>query len=181
VALLISAVIFATVGILVSTVSILVVTTVYAALSGIVAARLLSNEIADIRRTWSSDRAGMANDTRRIAVVRAREQTAFAELMGARVSERDAKLAALRESLVTTEIDLARARERFSAERARNRALLDEAASAHSDLESARVDLRHAADALAESERAELTARAEILAWEEAASESERQQHQRLA
>jgi hypothetical protein len=82
---------------------------------------------------------------------------------------------------VTAEIDLARARERVSEERARSKALQADVESAQSDLESARVDLRNASDALAASETAEMHARAEILAWEEAASEEARRQHERSA
>jgi hypothetical protein len=82
---------------------------------------------------------------------------------------------------VAAEIDLARARERVSEERARNEALRADVASAQSDLESARVDLRRANDALAASESAELHARAQILAWEEAAADEERRQHERSA
>ena len=99
--------------------------------------------------------------------------------MGQRVSLRDSQIAALRDAMVTAEIELAQARERFSAERARSAALEADVDSAQSDLESARVDLRHAIDALAASESAELQVRAELLAWEEAAAEQARRQKSR--
>ena len=121
----------------------------------------------------------MIEDNRQVSVTRSREHIAFAEQMGSRVRLRDAQLAALRDSLVTAEIEMARARERVSEERARSAALQADVDSAQSDLESARIDLRNASDALAVSESAELQARAEILAWEESASEAARQQSER--
>ena len=168
--LLISAVVVATAGILISSVPVLVTATVYAVVTGIVAARLLSNEVAQMRRDWARDRAVLADDHRRTATVRSKEQTVFAEQMGSRIRLREAQLAELRDGLVTAEIDMARSRERLSAERARSAALSADVDAAHSDLESARVDLREANDALAESESAELHARAQILAWEESAA-----------
>jgi hypothetical protein len=168
-------------GIVVSTVPVLIGATTYAVVAGVVAARLLSTEIVLRRREWSLERAGIVDANRRVAVVRSREHIEFANQMGARVRLRDAQLEELRDSLVTAEIDLARARERVSEERARSKALQADVESAQSDLESARVDLRNASDALAASETAEMHARAEILAWEEAASEEARRQHERSA
>ena len=181
IALLLTAVLVAAVSIIVSTIPFLVAATSYAVASGMVAARLLSNELAQTRRDWARDRAGIANDNRRSWIVRSREQTAFAEQMGSRIRLRETQLDTLRDSLVTAEIDLAKARERMSAERARGEALKSDLYSAQSDLESARVDLLNAGDALVASETAEMAARAQILAWEEVASASERQLHQRLA
>jgi hypothetical protein len=180
-ALLVTAVLVANVGLVVATVPVLVVATAYAVITGIVAARLLSNEIAQLRRDWARDRADIADDNRRTSIVRSREQTAFAEQMGSRIRLKDAQLEVLRDSLVTAEIDLAKSRERLSAERARIEALTSDLDSAVSDLESARVDLRNAIDALATSEGAEIQARAEVQAWEASATEAERQLHQRPA
>lgn len=179
--LLISAALVTVVAIIVSTVPILVVATVYATVAGVIAARLMSDELAQLRRDWSHDRARVAHDNRSAAIERSHEHIAFAEQMGARIRLRDAQLAALRDSLVTAEIELARARERVSAERARSAALQSDVESACSDLESARADLRIANDQLAASETAELHARAQLLAWEEAASEEARRQHDRSA
>jgi chromosome segregation ATPase len=178
-ALLVSAVLVAIVGILVSTVPVLVGATAYAVVTGIVAARLLSNDLAQMRRDWAGDRAKLADEHRLAAVTRSREQAAYATQMGSRIRLREAQLSTLRDSLVTAEIDLARSRERLSAERARSEALESDLDSARSDLESARVDLRQASDALATSETAELQARAELLAWEEASSEEIRRLHAR--
>lgn len=179
-ALLVTAVVVAIVGLVIATVPVLVVATAYAVLSGIIAARLLSNEIIQTRRDWARDRAAIAHDHRHTSIARSREQIAFAEQMSSRIRLKDAQLEVLRDSLVTAEIDLAKSRERFSAERARVEALTSELDSAASDLESARVDLRNAIDALATSEGAEIQARAAMQAWEEAAAAAERR-HQRPA
>lgn len=179
VALLATAVIVAVVGLIATTVPVLVVSTLYAVVVGVVAARLLSDELAQLRRDWARDRAQLADSHRKEAVARSREHIAFAEQMSQRVSLRDSQIATLRDGLVTAEIELAQARERVSAERARSAALESEADTAQSDLESARVDLRHATDALAASESAELQVRAELLAWEQTASDEARRQHER--
>lgn len=177
--LLVTAVVVAVVGIVVATVPVLVGTTVYAVVTGIVAARLLTAELGQLRRDWAADRARLADGNRKVAVARSQEHIAFAEQMGQRVSLRDAQIEVLRDAIVTAEIELAQARERVSAERARSAALQADADSAQSDLESARLDLRAATDALAASESAEVQVRAELLAWEEAATEEVRRQHER--
>ena len=179
--LLITAALVAVAGIIVSTVPLLIAATTYAVLAGVVAARLLSNELAARRRVWAVERSTIVDDNRRAAVTRSREHIEFANQMGSRIRLRDAQLAELRDSLVTAEIDLARSRERVSEERARSEALRSDVDSARSDLESAQFDLARAMDALAESESAELDARAQVLAWEEAASEEQRRQHHRSA
>ncbi|MCW2752110.1 MAG: hypothetical protein JWR83_3220 [Aeromicrobium sp.] len=179
--LLVTAVAVASVGVVIATVPVLVVATAYAVIAGTIAARLLSNDIAQLRRDWARDRAEIADDNRRTSIIRSKEQIAFAEQMGSRIRLKDAQLEVLRDALVTAEIDLAKSRERLSAERARIEALTSELDSAASDLESARVDLRNAMDALATSEGAEIQARAEVQAWEASATEAERQLHQRLA
>ncbi|MEJ7636197.1 hypothetical protein [Aeromicrobium sp.] len=179
--LLLSAVLVAGAGIVVSTVPILIVATAYAVVSGVISARLLSGELTLKRREWALERVRIIDHNSRVAVARSREHIEFADQMGSRVRLRDAQLATLRDSLVTAEIDLARARERVSEERARGAALQADVESAQSDLESARVDLRHAHDALASSESAELHARSQILAWEQAASEESHRQHDRTA
>lgn len=167
VVLLATAVAVAVVGLVVATVPVLVVAASYAAVVGVVAGRLLSNEIAHVRRDWARDRAKLADENRKAAVVKSREHIAFADQMSQRVSLRDSQIATLRDAIVTAEIEMARARERLSAERARSAALQADANSAQSDLESARIDLLNASDALAASESAELQVRAELLAWQE--------------
>lgn len=179
VALLATSVIVALVGIVVGSVPALVAATIYAVVTGAVAARLLSNEVAQLRHDWARDRAQLADSNRIAAVARSREHIAFAEQMGQRVSLRDSQIATLRDALVTAEIEMAQAREKVSAERARSAALESDVDSAQSDLESARVDLRRASEALAASETAELQVRAELLAWQEGAAEQARRQQSR--
>lgn len=178
-ALLLTAVVVAVLGIVVATVPVLVVATIYAVVTGSIAARLLVNEIAQVRRDWARDRAQLADSNRKAAVAKSREHIAFAQQMGQRVSLRDSQIATLRDAMVTAEIELAQARERVSAERARSAALEADVNSAQSDLESARLDLRNAGDALAASESAELQVRAELAAWEDAATEESRREHAR--
>ncbi|MGA8987826.1 hypothetical protein [Aeromicrobium sp.] len=168
-------------SIIVSTVPVLVTGTIWSTLAGLGAARLLSAELVARRRAWSLERTGMVQDNRQLSVARSREHIEFAERMGSSLRLRDAQLATLRDSLVTAEIELARARERMSQERARSAALQADVESAQTDLESARLDLRHASDALAASESAELLARAEVLAWQESADQAARLQDRKLA
>ncbi|VXB09891.1 hypothetical protein [Aeromicrobium sp. 9AM] len=179
--LLITAVLVAIAGIVVSTVPVLIAATTYAVLTGVIAARLLSNELAERRRTWSLERSVMVDDNRRAAVARSREHIEFANHMSSKIMLREAQLDELRDSLVTAEIDLAKVRERVSEERARSKALEADTEAAKSDLESAQFDLARALDALAESESAELDARAQLLAWEQTASDNEHRQHDRSA
>lgn len=179
--LLISAVLVAVAGIVASTVPVLIGATTYTGIAGIAAARLLSNELARRRREWALERSLIVDDNRKVAVARSREHIVFAEQMSSRVRLRDAQLASLRDSLVTAEIDLAKARERMSEERARNEALQADADSATTDLESSQLDLARALDALAESESVELDARAQLLAWEQAAAQEASRQHDRSA
>lgn len=180
-ALLIMAVIFAAGAIAVSTVPALVGATIYAVVAGVVSARLIANDLGQMRRDWAKDRAGIAHHNRLQSVARSQENTAFAEQMASRIRHKDAQIENLRDSLVTAEIDLAKTRERVSAERARVDALTADLSSAQSDVESARRDLMKANDALAASETAEIQARAEVVAWEQSATEDQRRQHQRPA
>lgn len=180
--LLVSAVAVVVIGLIIATVPVLIAAASYAAVVGVVAGRLLSNEIAQVRRDWARDRATLADDNRKAAIIKSREHIAFAEQMGQRVSLRDSQIATLRDAIVTAEIEMAQARERVSAERARSAALQADVNTAQSDLDSARVDLRSANDALAASESAELQVRAELLAWEEAAAkEANRRQERKPA
>ena len=179
--LLATAVLVAAISIIVSTIPLLVAATIYAVVAGIASTRLLSNDLAQMRRDWARDRAGIADSNRKLAIARSQEQIAFADQMGSRIKHKDVQLETLRDSLVTAEIDLAKTRERVSAERARSDALAADLNSAQSDVESARSDLLKATDALAASEAAEIQARAEVAAWEQSATEEERRLHQRLA
>lgn len=180
-ALLVSALLVAAAAIIVSTVPVLVTATVYAVCAGIIAARLIADDLAQMRRDWARDRAEIANSNRLHAVARSREQIAFADQLGSRIRHKDAQLDTLRDSLVTAEINLAKIRERVSEERARSEALAADLSSAQSDIESARSDLLVATDALATSEAAEMQARADVIAWQQSATDEERRQHQHPA
>ncbi len=180
-ALLVTAVLFAAGAIAVSTIPVLVGATIYGVVAGIVSARLIANDLGQMRRDWAKDRAEIAQHNRLQAVARSQEHTAYAEQMASRIRHKDAQIETLRDSLVTAEIDLAKTRERVSAERARVDALTADLSSAQSDIESARSDLMKANDALAASETAEIQARAEVVAWEQSATEDQRRQHQRPA
>ncbi len=143
--LLISAALVAVAGIVVSTVPVLIAATTYAVLAGVVAARLLSNELADRRRVWAVERSAIVDDNRRAAVARSREHIEFANQMGSRIRLRDAQLAELRDSLVTAEIDLATlTRTRVGGARPQRGAAAPTSSSAKSDLESAQFDLARA-------------------------------------
>lgn len=179
--LLVVAVVGAAAAIVVSTIPALVAATSYAVLAGIVSTRLLARDLAQVRRDWARDRAQIADRNRIQAISRSKEHTIFAEQMAYRIKHKDAQLESLRDSLVTAEIDLAKLRERVSAERARVEALTSDLNSAQSDIESARHDLMKATDALAASEAAEIQARAEVVAWEQSATDEQRRLHQRPA
>lgn len=180
-ALLITAVLVAAGAIAVSTIPVLIGATIYSVVAGLVSARLIANDLGQMRRDWAKDRAEIADRNRLQAVVRSQEHTAFAEQMSSRIRHKDAQIETLRDSLVTAEIDLAKTRERVSAERARVDALAADLSSAQSDVDSARSDLMKATDALAASEAAEIQARAEVAAWEQAATDEQRRLHQRPA
>lgn len=180
-ALLVTALLVATAAVIISTIPALVAATIYAVGAGIVSARLIANDLAQMRRDWARDRAEIADHNRLQAVARSQAHIAFAEQMSSRIRHKDSQIENLRDSLVTAEIDMAKARERMSAERARIDALTADLTSAQSDIESARSDLLRATDALAASEAAEMQARADVIAWEQSATEEERRQHQRPA
>ena len=180
-ALLVTAVVVATAAIIISTIPVLVAATGYAVVAGVASARLIANDLAQMRRDWARDRAEIADHNRQQAVARSQAHIAFAEQMSSRIRHKDSQIESLRDSLVTAEIDMAKARERLSAERARSEALTADLSSAQSDIESARRDLMKANDALAASEAAEMQARADVVAWEQSATDEQRQQNQRPA
>ena len=95
----------------------------------------------------------------------------FVHGMGSRLAWRENQMGLMQDALLTTEIEIALARERLSAEKGRVAALQDDNAAAATDLASARADLLAAQDALAVSESAGVAARAEIIAWEESRGE----------
>lgn len=179
--LLTLAAVVACVALTTATVPALAGATVLGVLAGVAATALMSAEIVVIRRMWATDRAQMA-DGYRVAAVRSQESDqAFVHGMGARLQWHENQLSLMQEAQLTSEIEIALARERHAAERARVTALESDAAAAATDLASAHADLLTAQDALATSESAGVAARAEILAWQEAAETASRPGEARLA
>jgi len=148
---------------------------------GVVAAVLMFAEIVVIRRSWAYDRARVADGYRTETKVRHESNVTFVNGMGARLLCRENQIGLMQDALLTSEIEIALARERLSAEKARIRALEADAAAASTDLASARSDMLAAQDALTVSESAGVAARAEIIAWQEVAQASPEQKHRRLA
>lgn len=148
---------------------------------GVVAAVLMFAEIVVIRRSWAYDRAQVADGYRTETKVRHESNVTFVNGMGARLLCRENQIGLMQDALLTSEIEIALARERLSAEKARIRALEADAAAASTDLASARSDMLAAQDALTVSESAGVAARAEIIAWQEVAQASPEQKHRRLA
>lgn len=136
------------VAIAAGSVPVLVAGVVQAVVLGSVASRLLADETAAVRRDWAQDRAASAHTRRRDAQRTAREQTAFAETMSARVKAHQGEVHRL-----ARELDEAK----------------DKLVGSESALSSAHREIRHLTEALAESQAAEIQARTELLAAREAA------------
>ncbi len=164
-----------------STVWLLAGATVFGVVAGVVAAALLTAEILDVRRAWATDRAQVSDRYRVESKKRHESHIAFVESLGSRLAQRETQISDLQEALLTAEIEIALAREKFSEEKARTEALQSDAEAAASDLASARSDLLVAQDALAASEAAAVEARAEILAWEQVAEQPTESGERRLA
>ncbi|MGJ9423806.1 hypothetical protein [Aeromicrobium sp. CF3.5] len=154
-----------------STVQLLAGATVFGVVAGVVSASLLLAEIVVVRRAWATDRAQVSDSYRVETKKRHESHIAFVESLGSRLAQRETQLSAMQDVLLTTEIEIALAREKFSEEKARTEALQSDVDAAASDLASARSDLLTAQDALAASEAAAVEARAEILAWEQVAEQ----------
>ena len=143
---------------------------------------LMFAEIVVIRRMWAFDRAHAADGYRKQTLIQHESHMTFVQGMGSRLAWRENQMGLMQDALLTSEIEIALAREKLSAESARVSALQADNAAAASDLASARSDLLAAQDALAVSESAGMAARAEIIAWEETAeSTAEQIQQRRLA
>lgn len=166
VVLLLSAVVAGAAAIVVATVLALAVAVVYVVTAGSVAARLLSNETAQVRRDWARDRALAAHDQSREAVKRKREQVTFADTMAERVRDRDAQINELAASLATAEQALVGAQHQHAVTQARADALDSELDDARSALETSRAEVRRLRDELSITRAAEEGARAELLTWQ---------------
>ena len=181
-ALLTLAAVVASAALMTSTVPALAGATVLTVVAGVAAAVLMFAEIVVIRRMWAFDRALVANGYRTDSLRRHETHMTFVQGMGSRLAWSENQMGLMQDALLTSEIEIALAREKLSAEKARVTALQDDATSAATDLASARADLLAAQDALAASESAGVAARAEIIAWQEAAeSTTEQIQQRRLA
>lgn len=155
--------------------------TVLGVLAGVVAAALMSAEIVVVRRAWAFDRAQVSDGYRVETLKRHESHIAFVESLGSRLAWRENQLGMMHDALLTSEIEIALAREKLSAEKARAEALQSDADAAASDLASARSDLLTAQDALAASEAAGVAARAEIVAWQQVADRAPQAGQRRLA
>lgn len=166
--LLATAVAAAVAAIVVATQAALALGVVYVVVTSTVAARLLSDETASVRRDWARDRAGIAHHQTRQATVRMREQVAFAEQMAAKVrSGRDEaeRLAAELEAARTALVD-AESAHREAVDR--GQALESELGTVKATLLELRTELRRVRDELAISQSAEVEARTELVAWQQA-------------
>lgn len=152
VALILLTLVLGVAAIAIGSVPVLVAGVVQAIVLGTAASRLLADETAAVRRDWAQDRAASAHTRRRDAQRSAREQTAFAETMAARVKARQNEVHRL-----TRELDDA----------------TDKLVGSESALASAHREIRHLTEALAESQAAEIQARTELLAAREAAQVSD--------
>ena len=179
--LLILSAVVATAALITSTVPALAGATVLGVVAGVAAVVLMSAEVLVVRRAWARDRAEVSDGYRVRTLERHDAHIAFIESLGARVARSESQRDAMHEALLTTEIEVAIAREKLSAEKARADALQSDGDAAASDLASARADLLAAQDALAASEAAGVAAQAEITAWEQASDAAPQGQRRRLA
>lgn len=167
VVLIVSALAAGAAAIVVASVAALAVALSYAVVVCSVAARLLSNETAEVRRDWARDRATLAHDQSRAAVQRKREHVQFADTMAERVRERDARIDGLVESLQKAEQLLEAAEADHAAAVARSGALESELDVTRESLATSRAEVRRLREELETSRAAEDAARAELSAWQE--------------
>lgn len=166
VALLASALAAVVAAIVVGTVPALAAAGGYAVVAGIASAVLLESVVVQVRRLWAHDRAILAGAYRRDAVARSAEQTAFADAMGARLAERQAKVSRLEGEIRQAERRRDELGQALADEQERSATLGTEVESLETSLERVQEDLSHLRDALTASEAAEKRARAELVAWE---------------
>lgn len=168
VALIVSALVAGAAAIVVATVTALAVAVAYAVTVCSVAARLLTNETAQVRRDWARDRAVTAHDQSRAAARRGREQVAFADTMADKVRVRDTHIAELAARIGEAEAALAQAEAAHVTAEQRADSLDEELQRTREALEGTRSEVRRLRDELAASQGSELEARTELLAWQEA-------------
>lgn len=174
VVLIVSALVAGTAAIVVATVAALAVAVAYAVTVCSVAARLLTNETAQVRRDWARDRAVTAHEQSREAARRTREQVSFADSMAEKVQVRDTRIEDLAAQIAEAEVALAQAEAEHVAAARRADALDGELQQTRDSLLGTRAEVRRLRDELAASQSAELEARTELLAWQQQAEEQRR-------
>lgn len=174
VVLIVSALVAGMAAIVVATVAALAVAVAYAVTVCSVAARLLTNETAQVRRDWARDRAVTAHEQSREAARRKREQVSFADTMAEKVQVRDTRIEDLAAQIAEAEAALARAEAEHVAAARRADALDGELQQTRDSLLGTRAEVRRLRDELAASQSAELEARTELLAWQQQAEEQRR-------
>ena len=174
VVLIVSALVAGTAAIVVASATVLAVALAYAVTVCSVAARLLADETAQVRRDWARDRAVTAHEQSREATRRAREQVAFADTMAERVRSRDARVSDLLDEVEAAEDALAEARAAHHAAAQRADTLDTELARTRHDLAGARAEARRLRDELATLQATELELRTELLAWQQRSEEQRR-------
>lgn len=174
VVLIVSALVAGTAAIVVATVAALAVAVAYAVTVCSVAARLLTNETAQVRRDWARDRAVTAHEQSREAARRKREQVSFADTMAEKVQVRDTRIEDLAAQIAEAEAALSRAEAEHVAAARRADALDGELQQTRDSLLGTRAEVRRLRDELAASQSSELEARTELLAWQQQAEEQRR-------
>ncbi|MFY0406875.1 hypothetical protein [Solicola sp. PLA-1-18] len=170
VALLAGASLVVTSAALLATFPVLVGAAALAVVAGVVAARLLSNEIAHTRREWSKDRAQQAKAYQRILSDRTREQATFAQQMTERLTRRDADLLEVRGNLRISEARAHETGQRLEAERRRSAELSE-------TVEGLKADQDQVAEALAVWDGADVPTIVDLLNWEQAATAASTRAH----
>ena len=140
---------------------------VFGLFCGVVAARIFSNELADIRREHARDRVRQADAYARIAEERATEHKSFVSSMSERLADRDHTISHLKGTVRLCESRVAQAdhRVRRESERANNaEEQLAEVLSERHDLEAEAAALMVASGIIEDA--AEMPAIVNLMAWE---------------
>ena len=140
---------------------------VFGLFCGVVAARIFSNELADIRREHAHDRVRQADAYARIAEERATEHKSFVSSMSERLADRDHTISHLKGTVRLCESRVAQAdhRVRRESERANiAQEQLAEVLSERHDLEAEAAALMVASGIIEDA--AEMPAIVNLMAWE---------------
>jgi hypothetical protein len=140
---------------------------VFGLFCGVVAARIFSNELADIRREHARDRVRQADAYARIAEERATEHKSFVSSVSERLADRDHTISHLKGTVRLCESRVAQAdhRVRRESERANSaQEQLAEVLSERHDLEAEAAALMVASGIIEDA--AEMPAIVNLMAWE---------------